>query len=110
MPALLALAVFAIGLSLYGVTIDGLPGGSQPAVSEATMDLTVETLSDGPVVIPQRIDRVPEQLPDVTGVIVRVEGRTWRSGSINASDDSRRRQVLVRTPRGEVPGTLRVVT
>lgn len=110
LPALLALAVFAIGLSLYGVTLDGLPTGTDPAVSDATMDVAVETLSEGPVVIPDRMDQVPGAVPDGIAVTLRADGRTWRAGAINETADSRRRHVLVRTDEGEVPGVLRVGT
>lgn len=110
LPALLALAVFAIGLSLYGVTLDGLPMGSDPTISDATMDIAVGTLSEGPVVLPGRIDQVPNELPDGIEVTLRAGDQTWQAGTADDGNSSRPRQVLVRTERGEVPGVLRVTT
>lgn len=109
LPALLALAVFAIGLSLYGVTLEGVTLGSGPAVSDATMAATHGALSEGPVVVPERLETRSSELPDGVAVILRADGRKWIHGTPPADPDrSRRRHVLVRTESGEVPGILRV--
>ena len=86
LPALLALAVFAIGLSLYGVTLDGLPVGSDPGVTDGTMDVTVRTLSEGPVIVPERMDRLSEELPEDVTVLLRADGRTWHGGNTGDTD------------------------
>lgn len=109
LPALIALAVFAIGLSLYGVTLDGLPLGSEPEVSDATMTATVNALSEGPVVVPSRVDSPRHSVPREVAVTLRADGQKWVRGSPPADPArTRMRHVLVRTPAGEVPGVLRV--
>ncbi|MDZ7849307.1 MAG: hypothetical protein U5K70_00325 [Halodesulfurarchaeum sp.] len=109
LPALLALAVFAIGLSLYGATLEGVALNTGPEVSDATMDAAFGTLSEGPVVVPERLETRAADLPDGVAVILRADGRTWvRGNPPETAEKSRRRHVLVRTDSGEVPGTLRV--
>lgn len=109
LPALLALAVFAIGLSLYGVTLEGVTLASGPDVSDATMDAIDGTLSEGAVVVPERLETRSADLPEGVAVILRADGQTWVRGTPPETPDrSRRRHVLVRTDSGEVPGVLRV--
>ncbi|MFB6085359.1 MAG: hypothetical protein ABEJ84_00915 [Halodesulfurarchaeum sp.] len=109
LPALLALAVFAMGLSLYAVTLEGVTLGTGPEVSDATMDVTYDTLSEGPVVVPGRLQSRAADLPTGVVVIVRADGQTWvRGTSPERPEKSRSRHVLVRTESGEVPGILRV--
>lgn len=109
LPALLALAVFAIGLSLYGGTLADLPLPTDSTISDATMTRTVGTLSEGAVVVPDRMDALDGAVPQEMAVTLRADGRTWHWGT--PPDDPERtrlRNVLVRTERGEVPGVLRV--
>lgn len=109
LPALVALAAFAIGLSLYGVTLEGVTLASGPEVSDATMDATYHTLSEGPVVVPARLETRSNDLPEGVAVTLRADGQTWVRGTPpDDPEQSRRRHVLVRTDSGEVPGILRV--
>lgn len=109
LPALLAVAVFAIGLSLYGTTIAEVPLGSEPSISDATMQTVRAHLTTGPVVVPERMDRLDATLSEEYRVVLRADGRTWRWGPrIEDPKASRRTHVLVRTDRGELPGVLRV--
>ena len=109
LPALLALAIFAIGLSLYGGTIADVVPGSGPTVSDATMRSVQSHLTVGPVVVPDRMADLDAALSAQYAVTLRADGRSWRWGErIEDPDGSRRVHVLVRTDRGEVPGVLRV--
>jgi hypothetical protein len=109
LPALLALAIFAIGLSLYGGTIADVVPGSGPAVSDATMRSVHTHLTAGPVVVPDRMESLDAALGDQYGVTLRADGQSWRWGErIAEPSGSRRVHVLVRTDRGELPGVLRV--
>ncbi len=109
LPALLALAIFAIALSLYGGTIADVVPGSGPAVSDATMGTVQSHLTAGPVVVPARVETLDAALADEYTVTLRADGRSWRWGEgVEDPDGTRRRHVLVRTERGEVPGVLRV--
>jgi hypothetical protein len=109
LPALLALAVFAVGLSLYGGTIAEVTPGAGPAVSDATTHRVVSHLTAGPVVVPDRVEDLDTAVSERYAVSLRADGRTWRwGGRIDDADDSRRIHVLVRTDSGEVPGVLRV--
>jgi hypothetical protein len=109
LPALLALAVFAIGLSLYGVTLTDVSLGTGPAVTDATMARAHDAVSEGPVVVPGRLDELDGTLPEGLSVTLRADGRTWRWGpAIEDPSRTRRTHVLVRTASGEVPGVLRV--
>lgn len=109
LPALLALAVFAIGLSLYGGTLEGVTLPTDPEVSDATMTQTHGALSEGTVVVPDRMDTLDGALPTGTAVVLRADGQTWRWGpTLDDPEQTRSRHVLVRTERGEVPGVLRV--
>lgn len=109
LPALLALAVFAIGLSLYGTTVTGLSLDSGPEVSEATMTQIRTQLSDGPVVVPARMERLDGAVPGELSVTLRAADQTWHWGAqVKNPQRTRRAHVLVRTDIGEVPGILRV--
>ncbi|MFW6004002.1 MAG: DUF7285 family protein [Halodesulfurarchaeum sp.] len=109
LPALLALGVFAIGLSLYGVTLEGVTLGTGPEVSDATMHTTYGALSEGTVVVPNRLETRAGDLPEGVAVTLRADGQTWVRGTPpDDPEQSRRRHVLVRTDAGEVPGILRV--
>ena len=109
LPALLALAVFAVGLSLYGGTIADVTPGSGPADSDATTHRVLSHLTAGPVVVPDRVEDLDAAVADRYAVRLRAAGRTWRwGGRIDEPDESRRVHVLVRTDSGEVPGVLRV--
>ncbi|MFB6110299.1 MAG: hypothetical protein ABEJ60_05425 [Halodesulfurarchaeum sp.] len=109
LPALIALAVFAIGLSLYGVTLDGLPLGSEPEITDSTMTATMNALTEGPVVIPARVESPRVSIPRGIAVTVRADGRVWVRGTPPADPErTRMRRVLVRTASGEVIGILRV--
>ena len=111
LPALLALAIFAIGLSLYGGTIADVSPGSEPTISDATMRTVQSHLSAGPVVVPDRVGDLDATLSDKYAVTLRADGRVWRwGGRVDDPGGSRRAHVLVRTDRGEVPGVLRVAT
>ena len=111
LPALLALAVFAIGLSLYGVTLSDVTLGTGPEITDATMAQARSTVSDGPVVVPDRLAALSGTLPSELTVTIRADGESWRWGPA-VEDPSRTRMthVLVRTDSGEVPGVLRVET
>lgn len=110
LPALLALAVFAIGLSLYGGTLEDVTLPTGPEVSDATMTQAHGTVSEGSVVVPDRMDDLDGALPEDLAVVLRADGRTWNWGTPpDDPDQTRMRRVLVRTERGEVPGVLRVV-
>lgn len=110
LPALLALATFAIALSLYGTTLEAVPLGGEPTISEGTVESVLETLADGTVVYPDRLDRLDEaDGTERRAVIVSAAGRTWRQGPRPPGDaDTVRRHVLVDTSDGARPGTLRV--
>lgn len=111
LPALIAVAVFALALSVYGTTIEAVPLASQNGVSDATVDRAIETISEGTVIVPDRLDRLQGRLPDGTTVVVRAAGRQWRWGPAPAPDDPFVvRHVLVRTSDGAVPGVVRVST
>lgn len=109
LPALVALAVFAVALSVYGTTLADVPVVRSTEVTDATVDRAVGLISEGTVVQPDRLQRLDGRLPEGTTVVVRADGRQWRWGPVsNASDPFEIRHVLVRTDRGAVPGTLRV--
>lgn len=109
LPALVALAVFAVALSLYGTTLTEVPLGRSPELSGASVDRAVGLVSEGTVVQPDRLHRLDGHLPEGTTVVVRADGRQWRWGPVsNESDPFEIRHVLVRTDSGAVPGTLRV--
>lgn len=109
LPALLALAVFAIGVSLYGGTLADVTLPTESTISDATMTRTVQILSEGSVVVPDRMNALDGALPKEMAVVLRAEGRTWHWGTPpDDPDRTRLRHVLVRTERGEVPGVLRV--
>lgn len=109
LPALLALAVFAIGLSLYGVSFAGVSLGSGPDVTDATMTQIRTQLRDGTVVVPDRMDRLNGAVASDLSVRLRAAERTWHWGArIKSPQRTRRAHVLVRTDDGEVPGILRV--
>ncbi|MBS3759867.1 DUF7285 family protein [Halodesulfurarchaeum sp.] len=109
LPALLGLAVFAIGVSLYGGTLADQTLPTDTRISDATMTRTVGILSEGSVVVPDRLDDLDGALPQEMAVTLRADGRTWHWGT--PPDDAQRtrlRHVLIRSERGEVPGVLRV--
>lgn len=130
LPALIALAVFALALSMYGTVLQGVPIGVSDGSSEATVSRVTATITEGVVVIPGRLDGLDGRVPPDTTVVVRADGRSWRWGSevsrdgqsvsgddqsvtrethsVTRETESVTRQVLVQTPDGAVPGTLRV--
>lgn len=109
LPALIALAVFALALSMYGTVFTGLPLPGDDDVSEATITRVTDTITEGVVVQPDRLDRLEGHVPSGTGVLVRANGRTWGWGpDASRGGESVTRQVLVQTSQGAVPGTLRV--
>lgn len=109
LPALLALSVFAIGLSLYGGVLDGIAIGTESEIREATVNEVQATLSEGSVIVPERLESRSGDLPEDVSISLRSDGRTWTYGlSLDDPDNSRLRHVLVRTDEGEKPGILRV--
>ncbi len=111
LPALIALAVFALALSTYGTVLHGVPLGDSAAGSAATLTRVTETITEGVVVQPDRLDRLDGRVPGGTSVLVRAEGRTWQWGPEAArGGETLTRQVLVQTSAGAVPGTLQVST
>lgn len=109
LPALIAVAVFAVALSMYGTTLEAVPLAGPTDLSDATVDRAIETISEGTVVRPDRLDRLEGRLPDGTTVVVRAAGRQWRWGPEPAPDDPFVvRNVLVSTANGAVPGVVRV--
>ncbi|MFW5965145.1 MAG: DUF7285 family protein [Halodesulfurarchaeum sp.] len=110
LPALLAVALFAIGLSLYGVTLEDARSPISPGISDATMVSAESTLTEGTVVQPSRMDALEGELPADVAVRVRADDREWQHGDPPEDPSATRRQfVLVRTESGEVPGIMRVM-
>lgn len=113
LPALLALAVFGLSLSVYGTTLHGVTTDPQPTVDDSTVRQVVETVSEGTVVHPGRLSAVETSTPggDHVSVVVRADGRAWETGPTPPdSASTTTRSVLVQTESGEVPGRLRVST
>lgn len=110
LPALLAVAAFAIALSLYGTTLESIPIGPEPAVPDATVTKTMDILTEGTVVQPDRLPSLAGQIPAGTMVVVRADGQTWRYGEEQTPGDgpSTVRRVLVQRPDGVVSGIVRV--
>lgn len=113
LPALIALAIFGVSLSIYGMTFHNVSIGSEAAVDESAVRQVVETVSEGTVVHPNRLSAV-ETSPSGGGhvsVVVRADGQVWRTGPTPPdSAPSTVRSVLVQTRAGEMPGRLRVST
>lgn len=96
---------------MYGTVFAGIPLTGSEEVSAATITRVTDTISEGVVVRPGRLDRLDGRVPAETAVVVRADGRTWRWGPEAADgDETVTRQVLVQTSEGSVPGTLRVST
>ena len=109
LPALIALAAFALALSMYGTVFAGLDVTGSDDVSEATITRVTDTISEGVVVRPNRLDQLEGRVPAGTAVVIRADGRTWRWGPAGGDGgETVTRQVLVQTSEGAVPGTLRV--
>lgn len=113
LPALLALAAFAVALSLYGTTLEGVPVLDDPSVPDSEIDSVVATLDEGTVVQPGRLDRLAgySDQSNRQAVAITAGGSTWRRGPRPPADaQSASRRVLVDTPDGIRPGTVRVST
>ena len=110
LPALLAVAAFAVALSLYGTTLESIPIGPEPTVPDATVTKTIDTLTEGTVVQPDRVPSLAGNVPEGTTVVVRADGHTWQYGPERDPGDgpSTVRRVLVQRPDGAVPGIVRV--
>lgn len=130
LPALIALAIFALALSMYGTVLQGVPLGVSDDSAEATVTRVTATITEGVVVKPGHLDGLDGRVPPDTTVVLRADGRTWRWGpdgsrdgqSVSGDDQSVTREtqsgtretgsvtrhVLVQTSDGAVPGTLRV--
>lgn len=106
----MAVATFAIALSLYGTTLESVPLGPEPSVPDATVTKTMAVLSEGTVVRPSRLDDLDGQLPAGTTVLIKADGRTWRFGPEREPGYSPTtiRRTLVHRPTGAVPGLVRV--
>jgi hypothetical protein len=112
LPALLAVAAFAIALSLYGTSLEAVQLRPDPTVSDGAVEGTLATIAEGTVVYPGRLDRLDVGIdgPSHRSVVITAAGRTWRRGPRPPADaPSARRHVLVYTHNGTEPGTLRVI-
>lgn len=106
---MIALAVFALALSIYGVSVESVPLDQDRSIAEATVSTAVETLSEGVVVRPSRLHRLDGRLPDGTAVTITAAGQRWHWGPRHGREaPTRMRHVLVTTPDGARPGILRV--
>ncbi|MFB6114044.1 MAG: hypothetical protein ABEJ58_08085 [Halodesulfurarchaeum sp.] len=113
LPALLALAVFAIGLSVYGTSLESSLHRGEPTVDDGDVRRVLESLESGTVVQPKRMSRLPMRTPsgEHVSVVLRADGRVWRSGPHRPERSATvSRRVLVATPSGVVAGRLRVST
>lgn len=108
LPALVALAAFAIALSIFATTLQTVPLTGPTGVSDATVTATLDTISEGTVVRPARLPALDGAVPEGTTVVVRADGRSWQWGPDREAAATELRHVLVRTPDGVEPGTLRV--
>lgn len=109
LPAMIALAAFAIALSIYGVSVESVPLGQGQSISEATVRTAVDTVSEGVVVRPTRLQRLDGRLPDGTAVTITAGGERWHWGPRHGRDaQTTMRHVLVATDDGARPGVLRV--
>jgi len=109
LPALVAVAAFALALSLYGTTLQGIAVETPQDVPDATEKRVRNTLMEGVVVYPDRLADLDRAVPAGTAVAIRAEGRIWRYGPAPGPDQHTvRRHVLVWTENGTVPGVLEV--
>ena len=109
LPALVAVAAFALALSLYGTTLQGIALGTHSEDPAATETRVRDTLMEGVVVYPDRLNELDGAVPAGTSVVIRAEDRVWRYGPDPGPDEPTvRRHVLVWTDDGTVPGRLEV--
>lgn len=108
LPALVALSAFAIAISVFATTLQTVPLTGPTTVPEPTVSATLDTISEGTVVRPGRLEDLDGTVPEGTTVVVRANGRTWRWGPDREPAATELRHVPVRTSNGVEPGTVRV--
>jgi hypothetical protein len=107
LPALLAVVVVGLSLSLYTGALDALPASDDGADDRADVALTAvcDAVCPGGVVDPQRLDAAGAASPDRHRLHVRVvtSDDTWTSGPTPPADAGRAtRPVSVRLDSGRV--------
>ncbi|MFB6267035.1 MAG: hypothetical protein ABEI31_05190 [Halodesulfurarchaeum sp.] len=113
LPALIALAVFAIALSVYGVAFANVTLGGHATSEGAILTNALASVTEGTVVRPHRLEAGLASAPDGhrLAIVVRVDGRVWRAGPSPPTDARTiTRTVLVQTADGARPGRIRVST
>lgn len=115
LPAIVAVAVVGLAVSLYAVGLDGLPGGAseERSTADVTLGAVCERVCDGGTVDPASLDEGLAAAPDGhrLGLVLRADGREWTAGPAPPADaGTATRTVTVRLgPNDVVPGRLRVV-
>ncbi|MFB6153914.1 MAG: hypothetical protein ABEJ27_06645 [Halodesulfurarchaeum sp.] len=113
LPALVALAVFAMALSVYGVAFGNVLPASQETSGSAIGTKALAAVTEGTVVRPGRLEAGVQSAPSGhrVAIVVRVEDRIWRAGPSPPTDaHTISRTVIIRTADGARPGRIRVST
>jgi len=115
LPALVAVAVVGLALSLYAGALGSLPSGEpdDDARAEVTLGAVCERICEGGRVDPATLGEGLAAAPDGhhLRIVLRADGTAWGAGPIPPDGAaSAARTVTVRAgPRTTVPGRLRVV-
>jgi hypothetical protein len=115
LPALVAVAVIGVALSLYASVLAGRPGGGgeRGATAEVTLGAVCERICDGGRVAPDRLRDGLAAAPEGyrLRITLRADGTEWTVGPTPPDDTAvAERTVSVRLGPGEtVPGRLAVV-
>lgn len=118
LPALVAVGVVGLAVSLYAVGLEGLPGtgGDERATAEVTLGAVCERVCDGGQVDPERLEEGLAAAPDGhrVRIVLRADGREWTAGpappETGATTTTAARTVTVQLgPTDVSAGRLRVV-